>query len=239
MSKLPIYAHRGVITKAPENSMAAFQQALNEHADGLEFDVQLTKDFVPIITHDLNLKRLTGKKLMLNEVTYHTVRALSVGKKWFKRGHAFLTFDELLKWIVAAQIPVNIELKESFVGQFAALESLVKKCAPLKNVHISSFHDDILRDVKKINPSMETAFIPKKAYDWNDLKTANHIDIVHANKGKFYRDVYLEAAQAAQKKMRFYNVTGQEAFVKNPHPVVIGWITDYPATVYRKSVSST
>lgn len=238
MCKLPIYAHRGVITKAPENSMAAFQQALAAHADGLEFDVQLTKDFVAMITHDLNLKRLTGKNLVLNEVPYNQIRPLMIGRKVFKRGHTLLTFDELLPWLIHKQIPVNIELKESFVGQFAALESIVKKCSELKNVHISSFHEEILKDVKKINPSLETAFIPKKDYDWNALKTADHIDVVHANKGKYYRPVYLEAAQAANKKMRFYNVTGKEAFVKNPHPVVIGWITDYPHIVYRNSVSS-
>lgn len=239
MCKLPIYAHRGVITKAPENSMAAFQHALAQHADGLEFDVQLTKDFVAIITHDLDLRRLTGKKWRLNEVPYNQIRRLAIGRHLFKRGHALLTFDALIKWLSDVQIPVNIELKESFIGQFAALESLVKKCSVLKHVHISSFHEDVLKDVKKIDPAMETAFIPKKSYDWQHLKTAHYIDVVHANKGKFYRPQYLEAAQAAGKKMRFYNVTGKEAFVKNPHPVVIGWITDYPDVVYRNSVSST
>lgn len=238
MCKLPIYAHRGVITKAPENSMAAFQYALAQHADGLEFDVQLTKDHVAMITHDLNLKRLTGKKWVLNEVSYNQIRPLTIGRKVFKRGHPLLTFDALLTWLIQVQIPVNIELKESFIGQFAALESLVKKCNELKHVHISSFHEEILRDVKKINPAMETAFIPKKSYDWHNLKTAHYIDVVHANKGKYYQRQYLEAAQAANKKMRFYNVTGKEAFVKKPHPVVIGWITDYPDVVYRNSVSS-
>lgn len=96
MSKLPIYAHRGVITKAPENSMAAFQQALAEHADGLEFDVQLTKDYVAIVTHDLNLKRLTGKNFQLNEVPYNQIRKLTVGKRFLKKGTTLLTFDELL-----------------------------------------------------------------------------------------------------------------------------------------------
>lgn len=61
MSKLPIYAHRGVVATAPENSLAVFKQALVKHADGIEFDVQLTKDFVAIVTHDLKGKRLMEK----------------------------------------------------------------------------------------------------------------------------------------------------------------------------------
>lgn len=237
MSKLPIYAHRGVITKAPENSMAAFQQALEEQADGLEFDVQLTKDYVAIVTHDLNLKRLTGKNYQLNEVPYNQIRKLTVGKRFLKKGTTLLTFDELLAWLIPQQIPVNIELKESFIGQFAALESLVKKCGRLQHVHISSFHEDVLRDVKRINPSLETAFIPKKAFDWTSLQAAAHIDVIHANKKRYYKAKYLNAAQQAGKKVRFYNITGQENYLKNPHQTVIGWITDYAAVVYKNSVS--
>lgn len=237
MSKLPIYAHRGVITKAPENSMAAFEQALVEHADGLEFDVQLTKDYVAIVTHDLNLKRLTGKNFQLNKVPYNQIRKLSVGKHLLKKGPKLLTFDELLAWLIPLQIPVNIELKESFIGQFAALESLVKKCGRLQHVHVSSFHEEVLRDVKRINPSLETAFIPKKAFDWASLQEATHIDVIHANKKRYYKAQYLQAAEQAGKKMRFYHITGQEKYLKEPHKVVIGWITDYPATVYKNSVS--
>ncbi|MBM7698059.1 glycerophosphodiester phosphodiesterase [Kurthia huakuii] len=237
MSKLPIYAHRGVITTAPENSIAAFAQALLEHADGIEFDVQLTKDFVAIVTHDLNVKRLTGKNFQLNEVPYNQVRTLTVGKRLFKKGTSLLTFDALLAWLIPLQIPVNIELKESFVGQFAAVESIVKKCERLQHVHISSFHEEILYDVKRINPSLETAFIPKKAYDWANLTEAPHIDVVHANKTRYYKARYLQAADDAGKKLRFYNVTGQEKFLTQPHKTVIGWITDYPYAVYQNSVS--
>lgn len=60
-------------------------------------------------------------------MSYNEVRALTVGKCLFKKGTPLLTIDALLVWLILLQIPVNIELKESFVGQFAAVKSIVKK----------------------------------------------------------------------------------------------------------------
>ena len=55
------FAHRGFKSKYPENTMLAFVKAYEEGADGIEFDVHLTKDNEIVIMHDENTLRTTGK----------------------------------------------------------------------------------------------------------------------------------------------------------------------------------
>ena len=55
-----IIAHRGASAEQPENTLAAFRRAVALEADGIEFDVQVTRDGVPVVFHDALLRRLTG-----------------------------------------------------------------------------------------------------------------------------------------------------------------------------------
>jgi glycerophosphoryl diester phosphodiesterase len=77
-----IIAHRGASGSCPENTLAAFDQALAEGADGLEFDVQLTSDDVPVVFHDHTLRKLGQRRQRLRELGYAQVRALDFGR-WF------------------------------------------------------------------------------------------------------------------------------------------------------------
>ncbi|WP_010303134.1 glycerophosphodiester phosphodiesterase [Kurthia senegalensis] len=233
MSNLAIYAHRGVLTNAPENSMRAFEDAMKEGATGIEFDLQLTRDKVAIVTHDLNVERLTKKDALLTDLTFNQVRKLKV-KQPKQKAVNLLSFDTLLKWLVKENIPVNIELKESFIGDVASIESVVKKCELLSSVHISSFHDEILRVVKWINPTLETAFIPTKKFDWQTLGTLDHIDVIHANKNYYFKQMYWDELKKANKKIRYYNVLGTEEDLQQVPQEIIGWITDFPKRVAEK-----
>ena len=55
-----VWAHRGASAYAPENTMEAFRLAEQMHADGIELDVHLTRDGAIVVTHDENVKRVTG-----------------------------------------------------------------------------------------------------------------------------------------------------------------------------------
>jgi glycerophosphoryl diester phosphodiesterase len=77
-----IIAHRGASGSCPENTLAAFDQALAEGAEGLEFDVQLTRDDVPVVFHDHTLRKLGQRRQRLRELSHAQVRALDFGG-WF------------------------------------------------------------------------------------------------------------------------------------------------------------
>jgi glycerophosphoryl diester phosphodiesterase len=79
-----IIAHRGSSWVAPENTLAAFAQAIADGADGIEFDVQLAKDGVPVVIHDLNLRRTANRREAIKNLTSTELALIDVGS-WFNR----------------------------------------------------------------------------------------------------------------------------------------------------------
>lgn len=103
-----LYAHRGIHknkSEAPENSIVAFQRAIDNHF-GIELDVQLTKDQVPVVIHDYNLKRICGVDLKVREVTYEELQQY----KLFKSKEKIPTLKEALDCI-QGKVPIIVELK--------------------------------------------------------------------------------------------------------------------------------
>ncbi|MBK1859923.1 glycerophosphodiester phosphodiesterase [Cerasicoccus arenae] len=74
-----IIAHRGASGSAPENTMAAINRAWELGADGVEVDVHLTKDHVPVVIHDPDTERVAGQKLVVEQSTYEELCQLDVG----------------------------------------------------------------------------------------------------------------------------------------------------------------
>ena len=102
------YAHRGLHdnqSKAPENSLASFREAVINHY-GIEMDVQLTKDGVPVIHHDYDLMRSCGVDYKVSELTYEKLSDYRL----FKSQEKIPTLEEALA-VVNGKVPLIIELK--------------------------------------------------------------------------------------------------------------------------------
>lgn len=102
------YAHRGLHdnkSDTPENSLKAFKSAVGSHY-GIELDVQLTKDLVPVVIHDYNLKRPCRVDRKVSETTYEELKAY----KLFKSQEIIPAFKDVLECI-GGKVPVIIELK--------------------------------------------------------------------------------------------------------------------------------
>ena len=84
-----IIAHRGASAEAPENTLAAFRRAIELGADGVEFDVRLAADGVPVVIHDATLKRTAGIDRRVADITSAELARLDVGS-WFNRHHGHL-----------------------------------------------------------------------------------------------------------------------------------------------------
>lgn len=103
-----LYAHRGLHdnqSEAPENSLKAFGLAV-EKGYGIELDVQLTRDLVPIVLHDYNLKRACHTELSVSTITYDELRQY----KLFGSQERIPTLMEVLE-LVNGRVPLIIELK--------------------------------------------------------------------------------------------------------------------------------
>ena len=75
-------AHRGFSSRYPENTMLAFERAIALGADGAEFDVQLTKDGVPVIFHDESLLRITGEDRLVKDLTLQELRSFDLSYRF-------------------------------------------------------------------------------------------------------------------------------------------------------------
>lgn len=102
------YAHRGLHNigkKIPENSMAAFRLAV-ENEYGIELDVQLSADGIPVVFHDASLTRMCGVQRKVNELTLKELKELSLGGT----SERIPTFAEFLE-MVDGQVPLIVEIK--------------------------------------------------------------------------------------------------------------------------------
>src|SRR3712207_531627 len=82
-----IIAHRGASALAPENTLAAFQRAIEDGPEGLEFDVRMAKDGVPVVFHDSTLKRMARREGRTSSITTAELQSLDLGE-WFNGRNA-------------------------------------------------------------------------------------------------------------------------------------------------------
>lgn len=232
---ISIFAHRGASGYALENTLKAFEKAKKMGADGIELDVQCTKDSVLVVFHDIDLFRLTGKRKKINECTYDELQSYPLGKHFYRRlsKERIPTLEEVVHWAMENQMPLNIELKETLINNVEVLNQFLRRIQLPKGSHFSSFHEELIKNVKMQRPDFETAFIITKKFNWNELSPNIHYDAIHAHK-RYYKHDLLELCKKANKRIRFYSVVGIEPFLSDPHPAVIGWITDYPNKVAKK-----
>jgi glycerophosphoryl diester phosphodiesterase len=136
-SRFPIVvmAHRGFSGKAPENTLASFQKAIEAGSDFIELDVRFSKDGHLAVFHDDTLERTTNGKGKVADKTLGQLRALDAGS-WFGSaafaGERIPTFQEVLEF-TRGRILINVELKKGEQGTYTmtdladrALEEVLK-----------------------------------------------------------------------------------------------------------------
>ena len=112
-----VFAHRGYSGKYPENTMLAFREAEKTGADGIELDVQLTKDGEIVIIHDETLERTTTGTGWVKDHTLAELKALdaSIIKGTAYSPERIPTLEEYCRWVKDTKLVTNIELKTSIV----------------------------------------------------------------------------------------------------------------------------
>jgi len=230
MSNPIVFAHRGASGVCFENTMKAFEKAVDQGAGGIELDIQLTEDGVPFVIHDPGLSRLAGVKKMISSMTSTEIRRIRVGRR-YKRlfyGHRIPTLIEAVSFCEMHGLTLNVELKETVSDRPELIKMIVDIISVVESVHISSFDYRLLEVVKEESKRMETAFlIRKKTVDWSNLNQYSCADGFHFHK-RLLKEPYLSSLLQSGKKIRVYGITGTEPITLNPPPYIDGWITDYP-----------
>ena len=107
-----IIGHRGASAHAPENTLASFQMAIDAGADGVEFDVQLAKDGVPVVIHDATLKRTGGRNDGVAALTSKELGKIDAGS-WFNKKYPKQSNLDFVKQRVPTLAQLLLLLKRS------------------------------------------------------------------------------------------------------------------------------
>ncbi|MGC3872961.1 glycerophosphodiester phosphodiesterase family protein [Halomonas sp. GXIMD04776] len=157
--RVGITAHRGSSFKAPENTLASIEQAIEDGADYVEFDVRLTQDGHVVVAHDNSLRRLTALEQSLSDMTLEEARQIDVGS-WF--GDVFVgaripTLDEVIA-MTQDRIKLYIELKPARGDEEALATAVIDSLSsvPRDDIVLASLSPSALKEAKRIAPELRT-----------------------------------------------------------------------------------
>ena len=113
-----VIAHRGDHTNAPENTLAAFQNAINVEADFVEIDLRTTKDNQLIIMHNENIEHMTGKNALVSDLLFDSLIVIKIREEKHPEWgfHAIPTFREVLK-LCKGKINIYLDFKAANVAE--------------------------------------------------------------------------------------------------------------------------
>lgn len=158
------FAHRGFSGKYPENTILAFQKALDEGVDGIEMDVQLTSDGEVVIIHDEKVDRTTNGKGFVVSYTLEELKKLDAsyiytGQMGF---NPIPTLREYFDLVKDYAIVTNIELKTG-INEYPGLEQkvydMIKEYHLEDRIIISSFNHYSVRQMKELAPELLCGFL--------------------------------------------------------------------------------
>jgi glycerophosphoryl diester phosphodiesterase len=165
-----IIGHRGASAVAPENTIAAFREALRVGADGIEFDVRLTRDGVPVVIHDSTLRRTGGLPHRVADLTWAEISKVDVGSGF---GATFAnetvpSLAELFTLFQSNNSTLYLEMKCDSASEHRALaEACVKAIeehAMKERVMVECFQLPALRILKEIDPEIKTVALFEPAF---------------------------------------------------------------------------
>jgi glycerophosphoryl diester phosphodiesterase len=159
-----IYAHRGASGLFPENTMEAFHAAVRRRADGIELDVQLSRDNKLVVIHDHHLDRTTNGTGPVRKYTLRELRQFRADKNAPSRTSRarIPTLREVFQAFYDTPMRFFLELK-NFLSNQPHLEELVleqiSRYQLTQRTVISSFNFDSLVHIKELNPMQTTALL--------------------------------------------------------------------------------
>jgi glycerophosphoryl diester phosphodiesterase len=171
-----IIGHRGAAAVAPENTIASFKRALADGADGIEFDVRLARDNVPVVIHDPDTRRTALREGAIASLPSTELREINVGR-WFNLRFPALASEEYEQ----ATMPTLAEVFELFRERDGVLyvemkcvvaesRAIAREVAKLIGEHgftaravVESFTLEAIAEIKRVAPEIRTAalFEPK------------------------------------------------------------------------------
>ena len=180
IKNIEITAHRGDSLNYPENTILAFDSAVNKDADWIELDVQLTKDKEIVVCHDANLKRVAGVYKNIYDLSYEELSQINIKNNNDDTNVKIPLLSDVFMWGLFNNVSFNVELKpyDDDLTLVKKVIELVKKYYLEDRVTLSSNKYSILEEIKNVDDKVSTAYIMSLAYgDISKLDKADNFSI--------------------------------------------------------------
>lgn len=235
MASLPlILGHRGASAHAPENTLAAFARAISDGADGIEFDVRLSRDGVPVVIHDATLMRTGSLDRQVSSLTAAELQQVDVGG-WFAAadptrqafvGEMLPTLAQVFELFRRNEGLLYIEMKcdqDEGAALAAAVVRLCRESKMAERVVVESFEHTAIAAVKRLDSGIRTAalFEPRLT---RPISTVRRLKMVDTALGVGADEIALHHTLAGARVVEKARHAGLE---------VVLWTVDDPSWIGR------
>ncbi len=220
-----ILGHRGASAVAPENTLAAFSRAILDGADGIEFDVRLSRDGVPVVIHDASLKRTALIDSLVCDLTSGQLQEIDVGS-WFAGTSFARGSSSPAASYVSEKVPtlaqvfqlfnsnrgwLYVEMKPNANDGYelaASVVNCIHESDLANRVVVESFDLPAIAEIKRIDAGIRTAalFEPKLLRPISTIRRLNMVDLARKTGADEIALHYTLASPRVVKKAREYGL---------------------------------
>lgn len=228
-----IIAHRGASLLAPENTIAAFDKAIELNADRLELDVQLSRDGKIVVIHDHTVDRTTNGSGLVKDLSLRNLKHLNAGS-WFNLEYSdekIPTLEEILtRYVKKIDLLIEIKYPQLYPGIEKKIARAVKGDIDKNNIIIQSFSETSLKLIKKILPDISTCLLIS-GFEFNEIsrptleRISTFADYISLPQMQI-RPEFIKIAQKVGFGVYAWNVNTQGEYLKMQQMHVNGIITN-------------
>lgn len=240
--KSQIWAHRGASFYAPENTLEAFDIAAKQKADGVELDVQLSKDGKLVVIHDEMLDRVSNGTGFVKDYTLNELKKFNVAKMFPQYGFSRIpTLEEVYQLLKPTDLIFNVELKTGIIFYEGIEEKLIKLAKNLNvedRIIYSSFNHYSLLNLRKLKNNAKIGLLVSNIFvDVLDYAVKLGADALHPIGYMLKLPGFIEECKAKNMKLHVWTIDDEEEIRLLNEQGVDAIITNKPV-VARKVIQT-
>ena len=238
MNRILVWAHRGASGIMPENTLASFQKAAELGADGVELDIQLTKDGELVVIHDETVDRTTDGKGWVKDYTFEEIRKLNACNTFHDAGTFQIpTMKEVFELLKPTGLTINIELKTGIIdypGIEEKIVALTHEEGFEDRVIYSSFNHYSIMKIQKLDPKAITAFLYSDGpLDMPEYGKEHHVNALHPALYNLRMPDFMKKCHEYRLDVNVWTVNTEEYAKLCIQAGVNAIITNYPDMVQK------
>lgn len=238
MKRINVWAHRGASGYAPENTIEAIKMAADMGADGIELDVQLTKDGHIVVIHDETIDRVSDGVGFVKDYTLEELKSFNFCNNIDGYDDVKIpTLKEVYEFVKTTNMVVNVELKTGvffYEGMVEDVFKLTKDMGMKDRVIYSSFNHYTILKVKELDNEAMTGFLYSDGIiDMPSYASKYEVNALHPATYNLQYEGFMEECIKRDIDVNVWTVNSDEDISLAINKGVTSIITNYPDKVIK------